>query len=63
MKETPTYLNEKQVSEITGFALSTLRNNRFHCRGIPYVKIGKSVRYRQDEVIEFMEKYKISTGD
>ena len=62
MKETPTYLNEKQVAEITGFALSTLRNNRFHCRGIPYVKIGKSVRYRRDEVIAYMERYKISTS-
>jgi len=53
---TPQYLTEKQVAEITGFALSTLRNNRFMQRGIPYVKVGKSVRYKLGDVIEFMDR-------
>lgn len=55
------YLNEKQVQEITGRALSTLRNERFHRRGIPYVKIGRSVRYNLEDVISFMEERKIKT--
>jgi len=57
---TPQYLNEKQVAEITGFALSTLRNNRFLQRGIPYVKVGKSVRYKLGDVIEFMDRILIT---
>ena len=55
------YLNEKQVKEITGRALSTLRNERFHRKGIPYVKVGRSVRYSHEDVIAFMEKRKIQT--
>lgn len=55
------YLNEVQVSEMTGRALSTLRNERFNRCGIPYIKIGRSVRYSLQDVIEFMESRKIST--
>ena len=55
------YITEKEVSEITGRALSTLRNERFLGKGIPYIKIGKSVRYKFDDVIEYMEERRIMT--
>jgi hypothetical protein len=38
------YLTEIDVAEITSRALSTMRNDRSLNRGIPYIKIGKSVR-------------------
>ncbi len=56
------YVDEKQVSHITGRALPTLRNDRHRGRGIPYVKIGRSVRYSFDDVISFMEARKIKTA-
>lgn len=56
------YINEKEVSKMTGRALQTLRNNRFKRRGIPYIKImGGSVRYSIDDVIKFMENQRIET--
>ncbi|MBT4485057.1 MAG: helix-turn-helix domain-containing protein [Candidatus Latescibacteria bacterium] len=55
------YITEKEVAEITGRALSTLRNERFLGKGIPYLKIGKSVRYNYEDVIEFMESRRIET--
>jgi len=48
------YLTEKQVSEITGRAVQTLRNERFLGRGIPYVKVGRSIRYSLEDVVWFM---------
>ena len=46
--------NEREVSAITGRALSTLRNDRFARRGIPYLKISKrSIRYRTPDVLNF----------
>ena len=57
------YLTEKQVAEITSRALSTMRNDRFLNRGIPYIKIGKSVRYSLQDVINYMESRKIITQD
>ena len=50
------YLNEKEVAAITGRALSTLRNERFMRKGLPYLKIGgRSIRYRSGDVIAYME--------
>ena len=48
------YLTEAEVSELTRIALPTLRNQRFRGVGIPYSKIGRSVRYFLQDVIDFM---------
>ena len=55
------YISEKQVSEITGRALSTLRNDRSRRTGIPYCKLGRSVRYKLQDVLDFVESRKIRT--
>jgi predicted DNA-binding transcriptional regulator AlpA len=49
------YLTEKQVSEVTGIAVQTLRNWRQLRRGFPYSKVGRAVRYSTADVEEFME--------
>ena len=58
-KQKPQYLTDVQVSEITGLALSTLRNDRWLRRGIIYVKKGRAVRYALEDVQRFMESKKI----
>ena len=60
----PKYLSETQVSEITGFALSTLRIKRFFGKGISCIKRGRSVRYALKDVLQYMEagKIQILTG-
>jgi hypothetical protein len=56
-----TYLNEKEVAAITGRAISTLRNERFMRKGLPYLKIaGRSVRYKTEDVISYMECRRIT---
>ena len=55
------YINEKDVSRITGRSLSGLRNDRSLGRGLPYRKWGARVYYRLDEVIQFMEQRKVAT--
>jgi predicted DNA-binding transcriptional regulator AlpA len=57
------YLNEKEVKEITGIALSTLRNHRSLGKGIPYSKIYRSIKYSLSDVNEFMESRKIRFDD
>ncbi len=59
MENLPKYIDEKRVSEIVGRALPTLRNDRHNMRGIPYCKVGRSVRYSVTDVIKFMESHKI----
>jgi len=62
--EEPRWIDEKEVARITGIAVQTLRNWRFQRIAIPYSKVGKGrmVRYRLDEVIDFMEERKIRFG-
>jgi hypothetical protein len=59
-----TYLNEKEVAAITGRAISTLRNERFMRKGLPYYKISKrTVRYLTADVIKFMEARRIDFNE
>ncbi|MBP9014279.1 MAG: helix-turn-helix domain-containing protein [Smithella sp.] len=58
---TKPYLNELEVAALTGRAVSTLRNERFTRKGLPYLKIGgRSVRYKTEDVIAFMESRRIT---
>ena len=57
------FLTEKQISEITMIPLQTLRNNRFERKGMPYIKIGRSVRYELSDVVDFMQSHKIHTEE
>lgn len=61
MLKLPRYLNEREVSRITGLSLSTLRNDRWRGRNIPFYRLGRSVRYRADDVVKWVEARKIRT--
>jgi hypothetical protein len=49
-----TLLTQAQVSAITGRAEPTLEKDRVAGRGIPFVKLGRSVRYRLSVVEDFI---------
>ena len=48
-------LREDQVALALDRSISSLRQDRNHGRGIPFLKIGKSVRYRPSAVREYLE--------
>jgi predicted DNA-binding transcriptional regulator AlpA len=58
-------LTEKQTSELTGIPLPTLRNDRFRrvASGIPYVKKGRSIRYRAADIKAFIDSHTIRPED
>jgi hypothetical protein len=55
------WVDEKEVARMTSRALATLRNDRHLGRGIPYSKVGRSVRYKLEDIITFMEESRINT--
>ena len=60
------YLNEREVSELTGIAVQTLRNQRASKNPdmIPYIRIGKKlIRYDSRDVHEFMDAHKVRVAD
>ncbi len=54
------WLKERQVADITGISLSTLRKHRHLSNGIPYIKIERSVFYAYIDVVEYMNSHKIA---
>jgi len=56
------YVTENEVADLTSLSVQRLRNDRFQQKGIPYVKIGRSVRYNLEDVVNFMESRKIQTS-
>jgi len=53
------YLTDIQVAKIIGRAVGTLRNERSLGRGLPFVKIGRSVRYKIADVHSFMDSRRV----
>ncbi len=56
----PQWVNDLEASKIVGCAVQTLRNDRYKRRGIPYSKVGASVRYKLEDIEQFMESKKIT---
>lgn len=57
------YLTEVEVAEMIGRVVATLRNDRYHRRGLPFIKIGRSVRYDVEEILAFMAAHQVRTID
>lgn len=55
------YLTEREVAVLTSISLSKLRSDRQRCVGIPFCRIGRSVRYRLSEVEGFLNGCRVDT--
>ena len=55
------WVPEREAHRITTISLAKLRKDRAKGRGIPYVKIGKSVRYSLPDIYDFMDSRRIET--
>ncbi|SVD12352.1 uncharacterized protein METZ01_LOCUS365206 [marine metagenome] len=52
----PRLLNQKEVSVIIRKSEAWLERQRWLGEGIPYRKIGRSVRYQEDDILSFLEE-------
>jgi predicted DNA-binding transcriptional regulator AlpA len=52
-------VNDQESAEILGVAPQTLRNWRSLRKGPPYLKIGRVVRYREEDLIAYLDKRRI----
>ena len=56
-------IDEKSLAKILSKSLQTLRNDRFLKRGIPYLKVGRSVRYSVDDVENYLKDSRVDIED
>ena len=60
----PPLLNQSQYCELTGKGKSTAEQDRLYGRGAPFIRMGRAVRYRLDDVVDWLEnlpRYKSTT--
>lgn len=55
-------LTQQQVVEWTGMSSAWFEMSRFKGTGMPYVKIGRSVRYRTSDVQRWINDHLVGTG-
>jgi predicted DNA-binding transcriptional regulator AlpA len=56
------YINEHEAARMTGLSVSTLRMHRYLSKGLPYIKVGRSVRYDPERVQEYMQAREVVPG-
>lgn len=57
-------LTEKQVEQEYGIKVRTLQKWRWAGGGIPYYKLGRSVRYKAADIEQYLaERRRVSTSD
>ncbi|MEE8736905.1 helix-turn-helix domain-containing protein [Bifidobacterium subtile] len=57
----PPFPMPQQVSALTGIPVSTLAYWRFEGSHLPFLKLGRSVRYRRADVLNFIDSHVYST--
>lgn len=58
----PRLLNEHQASVIIGLSVAWLRKARWQDNSPPFIKIGRCVRYPDNELIAWVERHELRTG-
>lgn len=52
-------VDDIKASKILKRAVQTLRNDRHLCQGPPYIKLGRSIRYRVSDLMDYLDKHRI----
>jgi hypothetical protein len=56
LKKYPPLLTQQHVKEITGLADSTIEQARLKGGFLPFVRIGRNVRYPLDGLVSYLER-------
>ena len=55
------FINETETARLLDQSVHTLRGQRHARRGLPYYKIGRSVRYKLSDILRHMETLRVET--
>jgi len=59
LEQIPKVVDEYEAARILCKSVQTLRNERHLRKGSPYIKLGRSVRYRVGDLLEYLERHRI----
>ncbi len=58
----PNLLNEREAAGVIACSVALLRKWRLFREGPAYCKIGRLVRYRQEDLNTFLDSHRVETG-
>ena len=61
LAEAERFINEYEAAELIRASVHTLRGQRHARRGLPFYKIGRSVRYKLSDILRHMETLRVET--
>jgi predicted site-specific integrase-resolvase len=56
-------MNEHEAAKLMGVQVQTLRNWRSLRKGPPYLKLGSSVRYSEDDVVAYLRSRRVDPNN
>ncbi len=56
------WLNPREASKEFGFSVSTMAKWRMDNLNIPFSKMGKYIKYKRDDIIQFIESNKVEVA-
>lgn len=58
---TPTLIDERRLAEMTGRSVRTVQADRLRGRGIPFIRLGRSIRYDLEVVKRYFADHTVAT--
>lgn len=49
------YLTETELAELVQVSVKKLQKDRYHSKGVPFIKFGRLVRYERVQVLAYLE--------
>lgn len=62
MYDLPELATPKQIAELLSISESSLAQDRYLSQGIPFIRIGRRVRYQRDDVIAFLTANRVEVS-
>ena len=62
MDHLPALMTTAEVADFIRASKQSLDQDRYLGRGLPYVRIGRKIRYRKEDVLEYLDANTISGG-
>ncbi len=56
------WLNPQEVNKEFGFSVSTLAKWRMVNHNLPFSKIGKYIKYKRDDIVQFLEGNRVEVA-
>lgn len=55
-------MDQKEAAQLLGMSEAWFEMNRFKRTGLPYVKIGRAIRYRESDIQKYISDHIVGTG-